>query len=79
VLRRQTAREFPDARAGDGSAALRGWFRTHLSRGGTAPATAPATNGDVVAELERLAALHDHGALTDDEFSSQKAALIGHG
>jgi hypothetical protein len=81
VLRRQTAREFPDAQAGDASAALRGWFRTHFSRGGAAPApaTATATNGDVVRELERLAALHDHGALTDEEFSSQKAALIGQG
>jgi hypothetical protein len=80
VLRRQTAREFPDARAGDGAAALRGWFSSHFSRGGAVAApAATAANGDVVQELERLAALHDHGALTDDEFSSQKAALIGHG
>jgi hypothetical protein len=78
LLRRQTAREFPDAVAGDGSRAFRGWASTRFSRGSGAGA-APASNGgpDHVAELERLAALHDNGALTDAEFTSEKAALIG--
>ncbi|MDH5333862.1 MAG: SHOCT domain-containing protein [Thermoleophilia bacterium] len=30
----------------------------------------------VAAEVERLAALHASGALTDDEFAAAKAALI---
>jgi hypothetical protein len=78
LLRRQTAREFPDAAAGDASRALRGWASKHLQRG-SAAAAGSASNGDAarVAELERLAALHDNGALTDAEFTSQKAALIG--
>jgi hypothetical protein len=42
--------------------------------GGTEPST-PA--GDVVAKLERLAALRDSGALTDAEFEQQKARLLG--
>jgi hypothetical protein len=75
ILRRETAREFPDAMPGDGTKALRAWARTRFSRGGAA--APPATNGgNHVAELERLAALHDQGALTDAEFTSEKAALL---
>jgi hypothetical protein len=40
-----------------------------------APAAAPA--GDTTAELERLAGLHQSGALTDDEFAAAKAKLLG--
>ncbi|HEY7105111.1 MAG TPA: SHOCT domain-containing protein [Acidimicrobiia bacterium] len=42
----------------------------------TVPAP-PAAGGDSVAELERLAALHSSGALTDDEFAAAKASLLG--
>lgn len=44
------------------------------------PAATPAPEGggssDLVHEIERLSALHDSGALTDEEFSSAKAALL---
>lgn len=33
----------------------------------------------VASQLERLARLHDQGKLTDDEFSAQKAKLMGDG
>lgn len=39
------------------------------------PAAAPAV--DVVAELQKLAALKDAGVLTDDEFAAAKAKLLG--
>ncbi len=39
-------------------------------------ATAPGRNGEHVAELERLSALHDHGSLTDEEFAAEKAVLM---
>ena len=45
-----------------------------------APAPAPAAAapaGDTTAELERLAQLHQSGALTDDEFSAAKSKLLG--
>lgn len=48
-----------------------------------APAASPAgaTGGapapDRLAQLERLAALHASGALTDDEFAREKARLLG--
>lgn len=41
-----------------------------------APAAAPAS-GDPLAELERLAKLHESGVLTDAEFAAMKAKLIG--
>jgi Short C-terminal domain len=40
-----------------------------------APTAAPA--GDPTAELERLAQLHQSGALTDDEFAAAKAKVLG--
>jgi membrane protease subunit (stomatin/prohibitin family) len=39
-----------------------------------APAPAPAV--DVVAELQKLAALKDAGILTDEEFAAAKAKLL---
>jgi hypothetical protein len=43
-----------------------------------APAPAPAAaGGDTTAELERLAGLHQSGALTDDEFAAAKSKLLG--
>ncbi len=41
-----------------------------------APAAAPAPT-DSVGEIERLAALHQSGALTDEEFSAAKAKALG--
>ncbi len=40
-----------------------------------AAAAAPAV--DPIAQLKELAALHDSGALTDEEFAAQKAKLLG--
>jgi len=36
-----------------------------------------ATTGSTADELAKLAGLHDRGVLTDQEFSAQKAALLG--
>jgi membrane protease subunit (stomatin/prohibitin family) len=41
-----------------------------------APAAAPAST-DVTAEIQKLAALHDSGALTDEEFAAMKKKLLG--
>ena len=51
---------------------------TFVGMGG-APAAAPAAapEADPVEQLERLAALHAQGALTDEEFAAQKAKLLG--
>ena len=68
VWRRQTVREFPTAEAGVGTAvreALAG-----LRREPARPA-----GGDRVAALERLAALHERGALSDAEYEQEKALV----
>ena len=43
------------------------------------PPPPPATSGadDLMASIERLAALHSQGVLTDEEFSAAKAKLLG--
>ncbi|MGD8168679.1 SHOCT domain-containing protein [Herbiconiux sp. P16] len=41
-----------------------------------APAAAPAGGTDIIAELQKLAALKDQGILTDAEFSAAKAKLL---
>lgn len=40
------------------------------------PSAAPA-EGDVAAQLDRLAAMRQSGALTDEEFAAAKAKLLG--
>ena len=42
-----------------------------------APAPAPAPPADSTAELERLAKLHESGALNDEEFAAAKSKLLG--
>jgi hypothetical protein len=40
------------------------------------PPESPATNGDVFAAIEKLAALHNRGILSDAEFNTKKAELL---
>ncbi len=40
------------------------------------PAAAPESNG-LADELDRIAALHRDGTLTDDEFAAAKAKILG--
>ena len=42
-----------------------------------APAPAEPAPADAASEIERLASLHDSGALTDDEFAAAKANVLG--
>jgi hypothetical protein len=90
VLRRQTAEEFPDAQIGDTLAAWRGragrveaWRRRHHHE---TPPPAPIAGGagplwftgesDRLERLERLVALRDAGALTEEEFASEKTIIL---
>jgi hypothetical protein len=41
------------------------------------PKLSDLTGGDPVERLERLAALHSSGALTDEEFAAAKARFLG--
>ena len=89
MLRRETAREFPGIRHGqalhdfqaqrshahapNASAAASG---TTVSER-TEPAGAPSTGR--VETLERLAALRDRGAITRDEYQTEKTQVMNHG
>jgi len=42
-----------------------------------APAPAPSASSPMIDQLNQLAALHQQGVLTDDEFAAAKAKLIG--
>jgi Short C-terminal domain len=89
MLRRQTALEFPDARAGGMDALRGGWasVRGSLSRGSASVRSGLASHShsggdgdarasDAVEKLERLASLHANGALTDEEFAAAKRELL---
>jgi len=80
LLRRMTAREFPDAQGGDTLHALRAWYAARRRAGfgiGHSSSTAGASaQGTRIDDLERLAGLHDRGILTDEEFRAQKTALL---
>ncbi len=41
-----------------------------------APAAAPAST-DTAAEIQKMADLHNSGALTDEEFTAMKKKLLG--
>jgi hypothetical protein len=83
ALRRQTAEEFPEATAGATRASLqaaagRAQSVVFGARGaGNGAATDPAHGR--VDQLERLAHLHDTGALTDDEYAAEKTVVLANG
>ena len=76
VLREQIASEFADAQPVPWGAALGEAARTLGQRVGRARATIGPGGRSTSAELERLAALHDRGALTDAEFTAAKRELL---
>lgn len=74
ALRRQTATEFPDATFADG---LADRMRASVpGRTGAAQAPPKQTKID---EIERLSELKEKGALTEAEFESAKAEVLGPG
>lgn len=88
ALRRQTAAEFPDARAGAAMAATRERARRvrdaahHRTQPGETTdgeelPTAPLSTDDRrLDSLERLSALRDAGVLTEEEFAAEKQLVM---
>jgi len=72
ALRRQTAAEFPDATFADGPAER--MLAAAPRRRGAAPAPPKQTKID---KIERLSHLKEKGALTEEEFESAKAEVLG--
>ena len=73
ALRRHTAREFPNANRDD---TMRRWRERRAESRSRSARPAPTNGNDRVSELERLAALHDSGALNDAEFAHEKADVL---
>jgi hypothetical protein len=71
MLRRQTAREFPDASREESTERMRARFAGLTSRG---PKATPAA--DRVDQLERLGRLRESGVLNEAEFEREKTALL---
>ena len=68
--RRQQQNEYNDQ-------AQAAYAQTQAPPPAPAAAPAPAQPADSTAELERLAKLHESGALSDEEFSAAKSKLLG--
>jgi hypothetical protein len=75
VLRRQTAREHPNASREASMHRLGTWLSGLPSRAGTTR-SARGGNGDRIAELEQLGKLRDQGILDDAEFEHEKARIL---
>ena len=78
AVRRQTLREFPDAKLGEGPPPherLADWARTRRAEReqGTAPTTTPPSLAE---ELAQLARLRDAGVLSEEEFERSKEIAL---
>jgi hypothetical protein len=78
ALRRETAKEFPDAESGATMAAIRAHTRGLREGRQRSKASSGSSNVSLPEQLERLAALRDGGAITSDEYDSAKANLLAH-
>jgi Short C-terminal domain len=77
ALRRQTAREFPDATRSDSFRGLREWGAGVGARVRRLGSGRPASAEDATLEqLERLGRMRDSGLLDASEFEQQKARLL---
>jgi hypothetical protein len=88
LMRRQTLREFPDARGteflSDTWDRVAAWWSEQRAAAKepkaapvvVAPAPAPASATDVASRLAVLAELHAKGELTDEEYASAKARVL---
>jgi hypothetical protein len=75
VVRRLTVREFPEEAAAEPRELLRPL--SGLRRGTRTPAAPTGGGGGSVDDLERLVALHEKGAISDEELAAGKARVLG--
>jgi Short C-terminal domain len=82
AMRRQTRREFPDASGtavlDEARTRLSAWWAEARQRATQPRQAATATGGsDLTSRLATLADLHGRGELTDDEYATAKARVLG--
>ncbi|MBV8998266.1 MAG: SHOCT domain-containing protein, partial [Solirubrobacterales bacterium] len=77
LLIAQTTREFPEARSGAATHAIKtriaGLRRPHHAGPGNSP---PASGATTAEQLKQLADLRDHGAITPEEYQTAKTKLL---
>jgi hypothetical protein len=78
VLRRQTAREFPDARTGDAARTLRSWWATRRGRNVAGANETPTGRASTADRLRQLTELRAAGAISDDEYQNARAHVLAH-
>ena len=78
-IQEQLARAAAQLQANDQALAQFGGIAGVTAAAGAAGATTPAAGDDPISLIERLAALRDSGALTDEEFAAQKRQILGDG
>jgi hypothetical protein len=76
LLRRQTMREHPEAAMPDFAGGIRVLTSTVGNTVKSAPAEAAGSEAALLNQLERLQDLRERGALSDEEFQTQKTALL---
>jgi hypothetical protein len=79
TLRRQIVGEFPDAEAVSIHDSIQGYLHAmseRVRRARAAMAPAAADGPSKAAEIERLAALHDRGAISHEEYAAAKRDLL---
>jgi len=76
VLRRDTVKEFPDAQLGDGTQRIRARFEAMRTQRRQSKATSTPEQTTVTEQLQQLADLRDHGAITIDEYQLAKTQLL---
>jgi hypothetical protein len=75
MLRRQVIREFPDHVTAGSPAGIAHGMAERM-REGRAARVAPPSGDARLGEIERLAGLRDRGALTEEEFATEKARIL---
>jgi Short C-terminal domain len=79
MLRRQTAREYPNASLAEASQRWQDRISGLMHREGSRSPRGPVQSGNRLEELERLTRLRDSGVLDDEEFQREKRLLLDSG
>jgi hypothetical protein len=76
VLRRQTAREFPDAERSESFTGLRNWLAGIAARIRRLGSRDERADEATIGQLERLGRMRESGVLSASEFEEQKARVL---
>jgi hypothetical protein len=76
TLRRETIRDFPEAKLGDATRRVRARFETMRVQRRQSKVSSTPVQTTLTEQLQQLADLRDHGAITTDEYQLAKTQLL---